>query len=190
MGFDKSKMECFNCNRKGPFVRECRAPKKNVENPKKAAEEPKTTTALVSCDGLGDYDWSDMAEEEPNYALVAEVKPNVHNFALMAYTSSSSGFDSKVSNDSDMSVCSFKSCADTVKELKSRNESLRQEVENLKLDNLGYKVRIQNVERRLEYLKQCELEYVDRINKRDVELFVKNNEKVGRSMMRRKMNHF
>nr|GEV05030.1 hypothetical protein [Tanacetum cinerariifolium] len=37
-------------------------------------------TALVSCDGLGGYDWSDQAEEGPNYAL-------------MAFTSSS--FDSK-----------------------------------------------------------------------------------------------
>lgn len=72
MAFDKSKMECFNCNRKGYFARECRAPKKNVENPKKAVEEPKTTTALVSYDGLGDYDWSDMVEEEPNFALLAE----------------------------------------------------------------------------------------------------------------------
>nr|GEX74597.1 hypothetical protein [Tanacetum cinerariifolium] len=26
---------------------------------------------LVSCDGLGGYDWSDQAEEEPNYALMA-----------------------------------------------------------------------------------------------------------------------
>nr|GFB67468.1 hypothetical protein [Tanacetum cinerariifolium] len=30
-----------------------------------------TSTALVSCDGLGGYDWSNQAEEEPNYALVA-----------------------------------------------------------------------------------------------------------------------
>nr|GEW14667.1 ribonuclease H-like domain-containing protein [Tanacetum cinerariifolium] len=33
----------------------------------------KTTTsiALVSCDGLGGYDWSDQAKEGPNYALMA-----------------------------------------------------------------------------------------------------------------------
>ncbi|GKB04706.1 putative ribonuclease H-like domain-containing protein [Tanacetum coccineum] len=34
--------------------------------------------ALISCDGLGDYDWSDQAEEGPT------------NFALMAYSSTSS----------------------------------------------------------------------------------------------------
>ncbi|GKB13595.1 hypothetical protein Tco_0847518, partial [Tanacetum coccineum] len=30
-----------------------------------------TSIALVSCDGLGGYDWSDHAEEVPNYALMA-----------------------------------------------------------------------------------------------------------------------
>ncbi|GKF44126.1 hypothetical protein Tco_0130678 [Tanacetum coccineum] len=29
------------------------------------------STALVSCDGLGGYDWSDQAKEGPNYALMA-----------------------------------------------------------------------------------------------------------------------
>ncbi|GJS08493.1 hypothetical protein Tco_0365289 [Tanacetum coccineum] len=30
-----------------------------------------TATTLVSCDGLGGYDWSDQVEEGPNYALMA-----------------------------------------------------------------------------------------------------------------------
>ncbi|GJY23732.1 hypothetical protein Tco_0397390 [Tanacetum coccineum] len=37
-----------------------------------------TSNALVSCDGLGGYDWSDQAEESPA------------NFVLMAYSSTSS----------------------------------------------------------------------------------------------------
>ncbi|GKF78584.1 hypothetical protein Tco_0234152 [Tanacetum coccineum] len=44
--------------------------------------ETTTYIALVSCVGLGGYDWSDQAEEGPNYVL-------------MAYSSSSS--DSEVS---------------------------------------------------------------------------------------------
>nr|GEW69818.1 retrovirus-related Pol polyprotein from transposon TNT 1-94 [Tanacetum cinerariifolium] len=59
-----------------------------------------TSTALVSCDGLGGYEWSDQAEEGPNFALVA-------------FSSSSS--DSELSN---VSTCS-KSCLETVKLLKS-----------------------------------------------------------------------
>ncbi|GJT31673.1 hypothetical protein Tco_0922092 [Tanacetum coccineum] len=35
-----------------------------------------TFTALVSCDGLGGYDWSDQAEEGPNYELMAYSSSN------------------------------------------------------------------------------------------------------------------
>nr|GEY53279.1 ribonuclease H-like domain-containing protein [Tanacetum cinerariifolium] len=49
MGFDMSKVEYFNCHRKGHFARECRSPKDSRS-----------------------YDWSYQAEEEPaNYALMA-----------------------------------------------------------------------------------------------------------------------
>nr|GEY37164.1 hypothetical protein [Tanacetum cinerariifolium] len=40
-----------------------------------------TSAALVSCDGLGGYDWSDQAKDGPT------------NFALMAYSSTSSNFE-------------------------------------------------------------------------------------------------
>ncbi|GJR67147.1 hypothetical protein Tco_0013212 [Tanacetum coccineum] len=32
-----------------------------------------TSNALISCDGIGGYDWSDQAEERPNYALMADL---------------------------------------------------------------------------------------------------------------------
>nr|GEV99367.1 hypothetical protein [Tanacetum cinerariifolium] len=56
--------------------RECRAPKnqdnKNKESSRRSVHvETSTSTTLVSCDGLSRYDWSDQAEEEPNYALMA-----------------------------------------------------------------------------------------------------------------------
>nr|GEX92595.1 ribonuclease H-like domain-containing protein [Tanacetum cinerariifolium] len=57
-------------------------------------------TVNVSCDVLGGYDWSDQAEEGPNYVL-------------MAYTSTSS--DSKVSDDEEENVTQPKIFKKTVK---------------------------------------------------------------------------
>nr|GEW93223.1 ribonuclease H-like domain-containing protein [Tanacetum cinerariifolium] len=60
IGFNMSKVECYNCHSKGQFVRECRSPKDIRRN--SAAEpqrrnvpvETSTSNALVSqCDGLG-----------------------------------------------------------------------------------------------------------------------------------------
>ncbi|GKC13958.1 putative ribonuclease H-like domain-containing protein [Tanacetum coccineum] len=106
--FDNSKVECFNCHKRGYFARECKAPRnqdsRNREPTRRTVPVEETTSnALVSqCDGFG-YDWSDQAEEGPT------------NFALMAYSLTS--LNSEVSNDSN--CCS--SCLECVKDLKEQN---------------------------------------------------------------------
>nr|GEV58915.1 putative ribonuclease H-like domain-containing protein [Tanacetum cinerariifolium] len=79
MGFDMSKVEYYNCHKKGYFTRECRSPKDTRRNSagkpqrRNVPVETSTSNALVSqCDGVGSYDWCFQAEEVPtNYALMA-----------------------------------------------------------------------------------------------------------------------
>ncbi|GJV32280.1 ribonuclease H-like domain-containing protein [Tanacetum coccineum] len=76
IGFDKSKVECYNCHKRGHFARECIALRNQDNKIKESSRrsvpvEISTSTALVSCDGLDGYDWSDQAEKGPNYALMA-----------------------------------------------------------------------------------------------------------------------
>ncbi|GKA34599.1 proline-rich receptor-like protein kinase PERK9 [Tanacetum coccineum] len=145
VGFDKSKVECYNCHKKGHFAKECKAPRnqdyKNKESTRRTMYvETSTSTALVSCDGLGGYDWSDQAEEGPNYAL-------------MAYSSSSS--DSEVSNNSNCS----KSYLKTIKTLKSQYDQLHKDFKKSELMDLAYKTGLESVEDKLEFYKENESIY-------------------------------
>nr|GFB52895.1 hypothetical protein [Tanacetum cinerariifolium] len=69
--FDKNKVECFNCHRRGHFAMDCRSTRNsgnwsrdngnagyrerdNGKRPTKQEDEQ----ALIVQDGLGTYDWS------------------------------------------------------------------------------------------------------------------------------------
>nr|GEU90611.1 zf-CCHC domain-containing protein/DUF4219 domain-containing protein/UBN2 domain-containing protein [Tanacetum cinerariifolium] len=77
IGFDKSKVECYNCHKRRHFARECRAPKSQDTKHKESTRrivpvKTPASTTLVSCDGLGGYDWSDQAKEGPDLSSLQE----------------------------------------------------------------------------------------------------------------------
>nr|GEW81896.1 hypothetical protein [Tanacetum cinerariifolium] len=114
IGFDKTKVECYNCHRRCHFTRECKASKHQDNRNKKAPRrtvpvEDTTSNALVSqCNGLG-YDWSDQAKDGPT------------NFALMAYNSLSSSSNSN--SDTEVSTY-FKAYLKSYETLKVHYDNL------------------------------------------------------------------
>nr|GEU48985.1 hypothetical protein [Tanacetum cinerariifolium] len=76
IGFDMSKVECYNYRRRVYFTRECMSPKdtrnKDTQRRNVSVETSTSNTLVSQCDGVGSYDWSFLADEElTNYALMA-----------------------------------------------------------------------------------------------------------------------
>ncbi|GJS00767.1 ribonuclease H-like domain-containing protein [Tanacetum coccineum] len=159
IGFNKSKVECYNCHKRGHFARECRAPRENRNREpvrRNVTVETTETKALVAQDGLG-YDWSDQAEEGPT------------NFALMAYTSS--GSSSSSSSDSEVSTCS-KACLKSYETLKEHYDNLTKDFNKSQLNVGAYKAGLESVEARLDVYKKNEVIFEEdiKILKLDIKL--------------------
>ncbi|GJY54004.1 ribonuclease H-like domain-containing protein [Tanacetum coccineum] len=80
VGFDKTKVECYNCHKTWHFARECKV-KGNQDNMRRDAwnsgnkdgrrsGKQEDSTGLVTIDGEG-VDWTSHSEEEEDYALMA-----------------------------------------------------------------------------------------------------------------------
>nr|GEU61691.1 putative ribonuclease H-like domain-containing protein [Tanacetum cinerariifolium] len=86
-GYDKTKVECFNCHKMGQFTRECRSVRNQESRPrnqdssrKMLIVEDTSSKAMVAIDGAC-FNWSYMADDEvpTNMALMAFSDSEVHN---------------------------------------------------------------------------------------------------------------
>ncbi|GJT82758.1 putative ribonuclease H-like domain-containing protein [Tanacetum coccineum] len=154
-GYDKSKVECFNCHKMGYFAREYRGPRnqnnrnKNRDSSRRTVNVEKTSSkAMVSIDGAG-FDWSYMADDEV---------PT--NMALMDFS------DSEVHNDK---TCS-KTYLKNFETLKTQLDDLRIEFNKSEFNLATYKRGLASVEEQLVFYKKNEVIFCEQLAvlKRDI----------------------
>ncbi|GJR03173.1 putative ribonuclease H-like domain-containing protein [Tanacetum coccineum] len=153
VGFDRTKVECYNCHRRGHFVRECRAPRNQGNRNRDALRrnapvDTSTTNALVVQDGIGGYDWSFQAKE------------GITNFALMAYTSQ--GSSSSSSSDSKVHTCS-KDCLKSYEALQKQYDQQREALNKSNLEIIGYQMGLESLEARIVVHEKNEADYEEDI---------------------------
>ncbi|GJY53646.1 ribonuclease H-like domain-containing protein [Tanacetum coccineum] len=150
VGFDKDKVECYNCHKTGHFARECRTKgnqdsrrrdawnSRNKDGSKTGKKED--SKALVTINGEG-VDWTSHSEEEEDYALMA---------------CNSSGSNTKVTS------CS-KECKESYAKLKKLYDAQREQLSDESIEIKAYTQGLKKVKAQLVIHQQGQLWYEEKI---------------------------
>ncbi|GJR49016.1 putative ribonuclease H-like domain-containing protein [Tanacetum coccineum] len=136
VGFDKTKVECYNCHKTRHFARECRT-KGNQDSKRRDAWNSRNkdgrrsgkqedSKALVTIDGEG-VDWTSHSEEEEDYALMA---------------CNSSGSDTEV-------ISCSKECKESYAEHKKLYDKQRAQLSDASIEIHAYTQALKKVEAQL-----------------------------------------
>ncbi|GJS53510.1 ribonuclease H-like domain-containing protein [Tanacetum coccineum] len=157
VGFDKTKVECYNCHKTGHFARECRI-KGNQDNKRRDAWNSGTkdgsrtgkkedSKALVTIDGEG-VDWTNHSEEDEDYALMA---------------CNNSESDTKVTS------CSNK-CKESYANLKKLYDAQREQLSDAIIEIKAYSQGLKKVKAQLVAHQQGQLWYEQKIKFMKIDL--------------------
>ncbi|GJS64593.1 ribonuclease H-like domain-containing protein [Tanacetum coccineum] len=156
VGFDKTKVECYNCHKTGHFARECRF-KGTQDNRRRDAwnsgnkdgsrtGQKEDSKALVTVDGEG-VDWTTHSEDE--------------DYALMACNSSDS--------DTEVISCSNK-CKESYANLKKLYDAQREQLNDASIEIKAYSQGLKKVEAQLVAHQQGQLWYEQKIKFMKIDL--------------------
>ncbi|GKD48525.1 ribonuclease H-like domain-containing protein, partial [Tanacetum coccineum] len=141
VGFDKTKVECYNCHRRGHFARECKTPRNHKNRNRDALRrnapvDTSTTHVLVVQDEIDGYNWIFQAEE------------GITNFALMAYTSQALqkqyGQQCEALNKSNLEIIGYQMGLESLEArivVHEKNEAVYEE----KIEFLKYDVQVKDI---------------------------------------------
>ncbi|GKB99031.1 putative ribonuclease H-like domain-containing protein, partial [Tanacetum coccineum] len=196
--FDKSKIECFNCQKLGHFARECRFAKyqenrANGRNEKRiVAIEDSNSKALVATDNNEDIDWTKEFDAEPvTYAMMALTgveqddwsmefdAEHVHfgQDGLGDFDWSNKDDDTPVSlalmaTNSEVPYCS--KCSKSYKLLLENYQKERDNFQRARTEILGYQMSLESLEVMLKTHEKNEYAWGDKYEQMEYDLKIRD----------------